>query len=385
MSNNDKQLKPLIVDFGSSTTKIGWAGDDAPKIIAPSIYVDVRDYIFNSDIIDGLEDIFIKDNKNIEKHFFGNEALYYQNILKVHEFIKEKNYNILLKFFFSYYQQLDIEPKNQFKQPIIFITPFIVTDLEKAKLQQLFFKFFKFPLILFLPESQAILSTLQKTSGVIVNMSESNTYISTIFHGFTNIMARDIFPIAGNELTNNFLNLVLTEKGSGRNLYLNKILAKEIKEKTALCVLNPKLEEKKIKEGLKKYNQVINFPDGSSLEINSERFMITEPLFDPSLIHIDYISLDQAIANVIKTWDRENWEELLSSIILSGGGSLIPGLKERLEKALEKHFPEKLKNKLKVIAVEDRENMGWIGASILYSRDQLKKGWIQNPEFEPNI
>ncbi|GAH30776.1 unnamed protein product, partial [marine sediment metagenome] len=28
-----------------------------------------------------------------------------------------------------------------------------------------------------------------------------------------------------------------------------------------------------------------------------------------------------------------------------------------------------------------RENMGWIGASVLYSKDQLKKGWISNPNL----
>jgi hypothetical protein len=25
--------------------------------------------------------------------------------------------------------------------------------------------------------------------------------------------------------------------------------------------------------------------------------------------------------------------------------------------------------------------MGWIGASVLYSKDQLKKGWISNPNL----
>jgi hypothetical protein len=25
--------------------------------------------------------------------------------------------------------------------------------------------------------------------------------------------------------------------------------------------------------------------------------------------------------------------------------------------------------------------MGWIGASVLYSKDQMKKGWIHNPNL----
>ncbi len=384
MSDNESRLlRPIIIDFGSNTFRMGFAGDDFPDIVAPSIYVDISDFSFNSDVIDGLEDIFINNNENIEKQLFGNDALKFQNILKVHEFIKEQNYIVLFKYFNHYYKKLDIPSKYQYKQPIVLITPFSMTDVAKNKLQQTFFGLYNFPKILFLPESQSILSTLGMTSGVVVNFGESITYISTIFRGFTNIMARDVFPIAGQELTNGFLNMVLTEKGVGRNLYLDNILVKEIKEKTSICIQDPRNVEKiknKIKEGEKKYNQLIKFPDGTSIEINSERFMLSEPLFNPRLIHIDYIGLGEAIANVVKTWDRENWQELLSNIVLSGGGSLIPGLKERMLFEISEHFSERLKPSVKVISVSGRENMGWIGASILLSKSQLQKGWVENPD-----
>ena len=379
MSNKNTQLRPLILDFGSNTFRMGWAGDDSPEIIAPAVYVDIKDYLFESDVIDGLEELFIKDDN--EEYLFGHDAFKYQNILKIHEFKKENNYTILLKYFHHYYQQLNISTEFRYKQPIILLSPFFITELEKNKLRQIFFGAFNFPELLFLFESQAILSTLQKTSGVIVNIGELNTYISTIFHGFTNIMARDSFPIAGKELTNYFLNMILTKKGIGKKYYLEKWLAKEIKEKTSLCVLNPKEEIEQIKKGFTNYDQVINFPDGTSLEINYERFMLSEPLFDPRIIHIDYIGLTEVVANMIKSWDRENWEELISNIILSGGGSLIPGLKERLSSELVNYFSDKIKSKIKVIAVKGRENMAWLGGSVLYSKNQIK-GWLKNPKIK---
>ena len=43
MSNLDDQLRPLILDFGSDTFRMGWAGDDSPTIIAPAVYADVKD------------------------------------------------------------------------------------------------------------------------------------------------------------------------------------------------------------------------------------------------------------------------------------------------------------------------------------------------------
>jgi actin-related protein len=194
-------------------------------------------------------------------------------------------------------------------------------------------------------------------------------------------MARDVFPIAGEELTNYFLNMILKGRASSRNFYLDYWLAKEIKEKMSICVKNPKKEKERIKEGLTKYNRVVKLPDNSKLKINYERFMISEPLFDPKLVHIDYMSLPEVIAKIIRFWDRENWSDLLSNVILSGGGSLIPGLKDRLQFELRNHFSDKLKDQIKVFAASGRENMAWIGGSVLFGLDKLE-GWIKNPRLE---
>ena len=192
-------------------------------------------------------------------------------------------------------------------------------------------------------------------------------------------MARDMFPITGKKITSYLLNLILSKISSSKNTYLDKTIVKEIKEKLSLCILDPNVEKKRVKEGLTKYDRIVDLPDGSKLKLNSERFLLSEPLFDPNIIHVDYMGLAEAISKVVMSWDRENWEELLSNVILSGGGSLITGLSQRIEVELQRFFSEKLKPKIKVVAPSGRENMGWIGASVLFSKDQLKKGWIMNP------
>ena len=378
MSSTEKnQLRPLIINIGSKIFRMGWAGDDFPDIIAPSVYVNSIDYLFTSEVIDGLEDIYITGKKT-ESHLFGHQALKYSNILKIHEFRKESNYNIFMKFFYHHYKQLEIAEENHFKQPILIISPFFISELEKTKLQDIFFNVFDFPSLLFLSESQGILATLRKTSGVVISMGEINTIITTFLHGFSNEMARDIYPISGKDLTNYLLNLILSKKGSGKTVYLDKMIANEIKEKLSLCIIDPDEEIRRIKDGLTKYNRNIDLPDGTSIEVNTERFMLTEPLFNPSLIHIDYIGLPEAVSKVIKFW--ENWEDILPNIILAGGGSLIPGLDIRLKTEISKHFSERLKDKINVLGVSGRENVGWIGASVLWAQDKLKKGWIHNPK-----
>jgi len=380
-SENENLLRPLIIDIGNNNFRLGWAGADFPDIIAPSVYIDNTDFLFASDVIDGLEDIFITE-KNAETHLFGHDALKYTNILKIHEFKKEGNYQIFKKFFYHHYKQLNIAEEYHFKQPIIIISPFFISELEKTKLQDIFFNVFDFPSLLFLSENQGILATLRKSSGVVINMGEVNTNITTFLHGFSNVMARDTYPISGKDLTRYFLNLILTRKVSGETVYLDKMIAKEIKDKLSLCILDPDGEVKRIKDGFTKYNRTIDLPDGTSLEINSERFLLAEPLFNPSLIHIDYIGLPEAISKVIKFWDRENWEALLPNIIIVGGSSLIPGLDKRLKSEISRYFSERLKDKISVIAVSGRENIGWIGASVIWAQGKLQKGWIQNPKHE---
>ena len=382
-TENKNQLRPLIIEIGSQNFRLGWAGEDFPDIIAPSVYVDNNDYLFTSDVIDGLEDIFITE-KNTENLIFGHEALKYSNILKVHFFKKESNYNVFMKYFYHHYKQLNIVEENHFKQPIVIITPFVISELEKTKLRDIFFNMFDFPSLLFLSENQGVLATLQKTSGVVINMGEVNTNITSFLHGFSNAMARDTYPISGKDLTRYLLNLILKKKVSGESVYLDKMITKEIKDKLSLCILDPDGEVKRIKDGFTKYNRTIDLPDGTSLEINSERFLFVEPLFKPALIHIDYMGLPEAISKVIRFWDRENWEDLLSNIIIVGGSSLIPGLDKRLKFEISKYFSDKIREKINVIAVSGRENIGWIASSVIWAQGKLKKGWIQNPNQEVN-
>ncbi|MFX1455472.1 MAG: hypothetical protein ACFFDB_08880 [Promethearchaeota archaeon] len=368
------QTRPLILDIGSNFFRLGWAGSDYPEVIAPSIYVNNTDYLFTSDVIDGLEDIFVGED-NVENQLFGHEALKYSNVLKVHEV--KSNYNILMKYFHFHYKQLEIENEYLFKQPIIIIIPFFMSEIEKTKLSEMFFNVFDFPALFFLPDSQGVLGILQKSSGVIINMGDANTNITSFLHGFTNIMARDTYPIAGKDLTDALLNMLL--KGSAKNLYLDYMIAKEIKEKLAFCALNPEEELKRIKDGLTKFKSAVDLPDGSKLEINSERIQLVEPLFNPSVIHMDYISLPEAVVNVIRTWDREDWSELLPNIVLAGGASLIPGLEKRLKIEISKFFSERIRDKINIIATTGRDTISWVGASVLWAQGKLTKGWSYNP------
>ncbi|MGV9200347.1 MAG: hypothetical protein ACOC4M_16190, partial [Promethearchaeia archaeon] len=106
--------RPIIVNIGCDNFRLGWAGEDLPEFIEPSIYVDIKDSILRSENIKGLDDILVNEER-VNRYEFGNEALYYQNILNVHEFKKEKNLSIFWQYFHYFYEKLDIDPEYKYK------------------------------------------------------------------------------------------------------------------------------------------------------------------------------------------------------------------------------------------------------------------------------
>ena len=379
---NEKYLRPLILDLGHSTFRLGWSGSDAPEIIAPSIYAEPTDFIFQSDIIEGIEDIISKEQG--DKYLFGKDASEYRNILNIQRLEKKDNLSLFKEFFLTHYRRLNIPEDYLFMQPIIIICPYDLSDLEKKEYKDLFFEKLNFPFLLFLPSDKAILSTLKTVDGVIVDIGAENTYISSVYHGFINPMAKETFPIGGSHLTKFFLDLVLKRKQVDQNLFFDIWMAKKFKEETALCVLNPDKERGKIKDGATNYDKIIKLPNQKQFKINYERFMLVEPLFNPQMINLDYENIIQKIINSIKFWERENWESLLKNIILTGGTSKISGLKKRLKLEIKQHFSQHLGKKITIIAPKDRVIMAWVGASLLAAQDKLEK-WIKNPSLHKNL
>ncbi|TXT65695.1 MAG: Actin-like protein [Promethearchaeota archaeon] len=368
----------LILDVGNSIFRLGWAGSDEPEVQEPSIYATTTNFKFQSDFIEGFKQIF--SDKMEKECLFGREAFQYQGILNFEDLNVVENSQIFIEYFLHQYKKLNIPKEHQFKQHIIIIDPFLMTDLDKDKFKKIFFETLNFPSILFLPAEMAILTTLNKIDGVIVNIGEKNTYVYSVYRGFTDPMAKDRIPIGGRELTNYFLNMVITGKGANKNFFFDYWMAKKIKEEHALCVLHPKKERDKIKEDLAQYDRTIELPNKYSFTINFERFMLVEPLFNPRIIHVEHRNIVESIVKTIKFWEREQRAELLSNIILAGGSSKIPGMKERIRSELTKHFSEKLEPQIKIITPKNRDIMAWVGASILSSQGKLKKG-IENPNL----
>ena len=72
-------------------------------------------------------------------------------------------------------------------------------------------------------------------------------------------------------------------------------------------------------------------------------------------------------------------KELYQNIVLSGGSTMFPGLKERLHKELTELVPENVE--IRIVAPPERRYSVWIGGSILSSLKTFQRLWISKKEY----
>ena len=121
-------------------------------------------------------------------------------------------------------------------------------------------------------------------------------------------------------------------------------------------------------------------PDGQVVEINTERFLAPEILFNPKEVKVKPTpGIHEMCHSSIQKCDSDIRNRLYSNIIVSGGSSLLPGLERRLTKEIKKLAPSDVN--VKVVAPQNRHWFVWIGGSILASLSSFQTMWITKGEY----
>jgi actin-like protein 6A len=137
-----------------------------------------------------------------------------------------------------------------------------------------------------------------------------------------------------------------------------------------------------------------DLPDGTTLELGPDRLNIPECLFQPKLLagyglgsiadRSDCVSLPDAVMKTLAATDSDLRRDLLGAVVLSGGGALLTGLRDRLEREVGE-AARSLTPRVKVVCpantIERRFGV-WIGGSILASLGSFQQMWMSKAEYE---
>ncbi|XP_022871519.1 actin-related protein 4-like [Olea europaea var. sylvestris] len=418
------EVSAVVVDLGSHTCKAGYAGEDAPKAVFPSVVGSIDQMeVDDPDIPDknsgSAPDTKSKGNR---KFYVGSQDLgFRRDHMEVLSPIKDGiviDWDMVESIWDHALRKcLLIDPK---EHPMLLAEPCSNTQQQREKAAEIMFEKYQVP-ALFLAKNAVLTSFASgRATSLIVDSGGGSTTVAAVHDGYVLQKAVATSPIGGELLTDCLLKS-LEHKGisikpryafrrkeirpgefqtvdldfpnttESYKLYSQRVIVSDIKECVCRAPDTPYDESSYSNIPMTSYE----LPDGQTIEIGADRFKIPDILFNPSLVQsipgmetyaettTSVRGLPQMVIESINKCDVDIRRELFSSILLAGGTASMQQLKERLEKDLLEESPQAAR--VKVLAsgnATERRFSVWIGGSILASLGSFQQMWFSKSEFE---
>ena len=278
-------------------------------------------------------------------------------------------------YHYTFYTDLRIDPS---EFPVLLTEAPLNPRSNREKMAEIMFETFNVPALYIATQAVLSLYASGRTTGVVVDIGDGVSHIVPIFEGFALSHAIQRIDLAGRDVTT-YLQRLLRQNGYGFYTSAEKQIVREIKEKLCYVAIDP---EKEIILSNRVTGMAKNFmlPDGETITIGLERFLAPECLFNPSVVGKELPALDDVIVEAISECDVDLRRELYSNIVLSGGSTMFPGIKERLLKEIKEQVADSMD--VKIIAPPERMYSVWIGGSILSSLKTFDRMWITRRDYK---
>ncbi|EIW81935.1 actin 5C [Coniophora puteana RWD-64-598 SS2] len=250
----------------------------------------------------------------------------------------------------------------------------------REKMTQIMFETFGTPAFYVGMRSIFSLYAAGRTTGLIVNSGEEMTFTAPVYEGFLLPRATLELPLAGADVT-----LYIVRKLKERECSFTAVASPELIRATACCIKEELCyvacrfdEEMQAASQSSSLAKDYELPDKQRITLGSERFCASEVLFQPRVLGPNGLGIHEAVKHSISTCDPDIRRDLYSSILLTGGTTMLPGFADRLQIETSRLAP----SHVQVIAPPHRQHSAWIGGSVLASLDVFQDIAISAKEYD---
>lgn len=365
----ENDFAAVVIDGGSGLLKAGFAGENEPRLVmVPEVGRPRHREVFsirNKQVLVGEEVRANRDPLDIHMPVQYGMVVNWPDMERVWDHV--------------FTQVLQIDPSNN--RILLAETP-LNPKANRIKTIETMFEFFRVAGTFLVSQPVLAMYAAGRTTGLSLDCGYNVAHWVPVVEGYPLPQGTVRMGFGGRDL-DEYLAQLLAEKGLFFTVERDGEILRDIKE--TFCYLAPDNEEE---EFLRKAGggqcDTYSLPDGSIIQLTTEKFRCPEALFRPSSMSLKSVGIGEAARLSLEQCHNKTLQrQMLECVVISGGSTHLKGFKERLQAevtSVASLIDESAQ--VKVVAPPNRKYAAWVGGAIITALSTFEPLWIRREEYE---